>query len=88
MVVSLGLGHWPEIPRTVAPFQGDGTCRAWQTLLVCPNLVAGWPVRKCYSSCYSSIRVLGAFSCRLMSRSVASRIGADRGKYLKRMGKR
>jgi hypothetical protein len=34
--------------------------RMWQPLLVCPNL-AGWPVTKCYSSCYSLIRVLGTF---------------------------
>ena len=31
---------------------------------------------------------IGGISCRLMSDSVASRTAADRGKYLKRLGKR
>ena len=46
------------------------------------------PVTKCYSSCYSLIRVLGAFRvgcCRMMS---LSRLAADHGKHLKRLGKR
>ena len=52
----------------------------WQPLLVCPNLVAGMTASKCYSSCYSSLRVLGAFRvgwCRLMSRAVSRDIAAN-----------
>jgi hypothetical protein len=51
----------------------DLTERASNVAATAPNLVARMPVTKCYSSCYSLLRVLGAFPvgwCRTMSGAV------------------
>ncbi len=80
-VISFRSGPGPEIPRNCGPIPRltelaeDGNqysgARIWSP---------GWPVTKCYSSCYSLLGVLGAFCvgwCRMMSRAVGRQIAAS-----------